>query len=365
MSDFSVTAVRAEALARAAAGFPLLGRITAADLLALVRLELGHEEILDGFRPCAGHLARALAPATILHVVSGNTPHAALQSLLRGLLLGAHNRVKLPSAGLPEVAEFRSALPAALAEKVETAAELPPAWLRAADAVAVFGDDATIAHFRARVPAGIPFQAHGHRVSAGVVFADPDHASVDAAARDVSLYDQRGCLSPHDIYVDETSGLSARTYAARLAGAMARFNAHTPRSPLGVGENAAIANLRASYGFRAASDLRVQIWASEGTTDWTVIYEEEAWFATSTLNRVVFVKPLPADLAPAFETVRPWLGAIGIWPATAENAARVAGLGASRICALGRMQFPPITWHAEGQPNLAPLVRWVDFEPGA
>lgn len=364
MSAFT-TAARAAVLARAAAGFPLLGPLTAEDLLALVRRELGHEEILDGFRPYAVHQAKALAPAAILHVVSGNTPHAALQSLIRGLLLGAHNRVKLPAAGLPEVAEFRAALPAALAEKIETVAVLPSDWLTTADAVIVFGDDATIAHFRARAPAGIPFQAHGHRVSAGIVFADPGYASVDDAARDVSLYDQRGCLSPHDIYVDETSGLSARTYAARLAEAMARFNARAPRAPLDVGGHAAIADLRASYAFRAASDLRVQMWASEGSTDWTVIYEEDAWFATSPLNRVVFVKPLPPDLATAFETVRPWLGAIGIQPATAENAGRVASVGASRVCPLGRMQFPPITWHAEGLPNLGSLVRWVDFESGA
>jgi hypothetical protein len=360
----SSTAARAAALADAAARFPILGEISAGDLLAAVRLELGHEEAIDGFRPHGARLARAIPPATILHIVSGNTPHAALQSLLRGLLLGSHNRVKLPATGLPAVAEFLAALPAELAALVETAHELPEAWLREADAVIVFGSDETIAHFRARVPAGVPFQAHGHRVSFGVVFADPECASVEAAATDVSLYDQQGCLSPHDLYVRENGDGFARTYAARLAEAMERFNLSTPRRALSVGEAAAIADLRASYAFRSANDVRTQLWQSAGSTDWTVIYEEDPWFATSPLNRVVFVKPLPADFA-GLEPVRPWLGAIGIWPATIENAERVSGLGASRICELGRMQFPPITWHAEGLPNLGSLVRWVDFEPGA
>ncbi|MDD5198322.1 MAG: acyl-CoA reductase [Terrimicrobiaceae bacterium] len=363
--DFLRTADRAAALARAAGNFSLLGPVTAEDLLGWVAIELGHTEILDGFRPYAAHLARAVAPASILHVVSENTPHAALQSLIRGLLLGAHNRVKLPAADLPEVDAFRAALPDALAARIEASTTLPDAWLREAEAVVVFGSDETIAHFRARVRPGILFQSHGHRVSLGVVFDDPAYESVAAAARDVSLYDQRGCLSPHDIYVSEAGGTSARTYAARLAEAMSAFNAHTPRRTLGIGGAAEIADLRASYAFRSANDLRVQLWASPDSTDWTVIYEDDPWFATSPLNRVVFVKPLPSDLAGTLAPVRVWLGATGIWPATEENANRIAAFGAARICPLGRMQFPPVTWHAEGGPNLASLVRWVDFEPAA
>jgi hypothetical protein len=355
------TAARAAMLAEAASRFPLLGVIRADDLLACVALELGHAEILDGFRPYAGHLARALAPETILHIVSGNTPHAALQSLVRGLLLGSHNWVKLPSSGLPEVESFVRALPPALAARVEFAEELPDSWLREAKAVVAFGSDATIAYFRAHTPAGVPFQAHGHRVSLGIVFDDPDFASVDAAARDASLHDQQGCLSPHDLYV---AG-DARAYAERLASAMEAFNLHTPRSPISMGETAALADLRASVTFRAANGEPVALWQSADSTDWTVIFEEDPAFTPSPLNRVVFVKPLPADLSAALAPVRQWLGAIGIWPATEALAARVASLGAARICPLGRMQFPPATWHAEGLPNLATLVSWVDFEPAS
>lgn len=357
------TAERIEAIAAAAKDFPILGPVRREDLVALLRAELGHEESLEGFRPHGSHFTKAVAPSTILHVVSGNTPHAGLQTLVRGLLLGSRNLVKVPSAGFPEVGAFRDALPPSLQDTIEISPTLPPSWLDQADAVVVFGDDETIAHFRARVRPGIPFQAHGHRVSLGIVFDDPDASSAPAAARDVSLYDQQGCLSPHDIYVDESCGLSARTYAARLAEAMEEFNRATPRRELTVGGNAAIADLRASYAFRAGSDTRVQIWCSEDSTDWTVIYEEDSWFATSPLNRVVFVKPLPADLPTALAPILPWLAAVGIFPATEAYANRVVSLGGSIILPLGRMQFPPLTWHAEGLPNLGSLVRWVDFLP--
>ncbi len=352
---------RAAGIAEAASGFTeLLGEVRVQDLIELLRLELGHEEALDEFAEYGSHRSRAIAPENIVHVVSGNTPHGALQSLIRGLLVGSRNHVKLPTGGLAEVTAFVAALPEGLRELVELSETLPDAWIAGAEAVIVFGNDETVAALRKRVPASIPFQAHGHRVSFGVVFGDHE-AAARRAARDVSLFDQRGCLSPHDLYVAETGGLTARGFAGRLAEELAAFNADSPRRKLSVGEAAEIVDLRTSYAFRSASDVRTQIWMSEGGTDWTVIYEEDSWFATSPGNRFVFVKPLPDDLTPALAPVRPWLASVGIWPASMEAAERMGRLGVSRVCELGEMQYPPLTWHAEGQANLGSLITWVDF----
>lgn len=353
------TAQRAQALAAAAAHFPILGKITADDLLEIIHLELGHREILDGFRPYSGHFSRAVAPAKILHIVSGNTPHAALQSLIRGLLMGSQNLVKIPSEGLPEAEQLFALLPPELQALAEIRRDLPPAWLKAAQAWIVFGSDETIAHFRKQAPSGVLFQAHGHRVSFGVVFDDPGFVSASLAAADVSRFDQKGCLSPHDFYV---AG-NARAYAERLAQEMQKYEERDPRGALTTLESAQISDMRANYRFRAASDSRVQLWESEGTTAWTVIYEEDPWFAASCLNRVVFVKPLPDGLMEAMGPAQPWLAAIGIWPATPANVEHLADLAPSRLCALGQMQAPPFSWHQEGKQTLAPFVRWVDFEP--
>ena len=46
------------------------------------------------------NIPTARLPKNILHIISGNTPHAAYQSLLNGILLGAHNHLKLPSQSL-------------------------------------------------------------------------------------------------------------------------------------------------------------------------------------------------------------------------------------------------------------------------
>ena len=352
------TAARATLLAAAAARFPFLGRTTADDLLALVRTELGHAEILDDFQPHGAHLARAMPVETILHIISGNTPAAGLQSLIRGLLLGAHNLCKIPSDGLPEMAAFHAALPPELAARVEISPLLPEAWIARAEAIVAFGSDATVAHFRALARAGQVFIAHGHALSFGVIFDDPRAESAAGAARDASVFDQQGCLSPHVFYV---AG-DARGYAARLAQEMERWQERDPRGPVSLSEANAIRTLRDETAFRAAQGEPVALHASAGSTAWTVIFDAAPGFPRSPLNRCIFVRPLPANLAVELLPVRRHLSCAGIWPATIGNARTLADCGVSRICAIGQMQSPPWTWLQDGQPALAPLVRWVGFD---
>jgi Acyl-CoA reductase (LuxC) len=349
------TRERAAAIAIAALPFgQVLGATTVADLVALVRTELGHEHALDDFIPLGGHLAKAHPRQPILHIVSGNTPAAGLQSLIRGLLLGAENLCKLPSTGLPEVERFQAALPAEL--RVTLSPELPEDWLARAEAVIVFGNDETILHFRQLVRPDRVFVAHGHAIGFGVVFDDPHCLSVDDAARDGSVFDQQGCLSPQVIYV---AG-NARLYAERLAGAMERFA--EPRGPVSLEEANRIRALRDELSFRAANGDRCAVWKSANSTAWTVAFDSTPGFPRSPLHRFIFVKPLPADLPAELAGVRGHLSAVGIHPATPKFARAVAELGASRICPLGRMQRPPWSWRQDGQMTLAPLVRWVTVE---
>lgn len=359
MNPPSSTAERARLLAQACRDFePLLVPCSASAFLEWVRLELGHEEILDSFQRHGPQYSRAIAPAVCLHIVSGNTPHAALQSLVRGLLLGSHNLCKLPGGGLPEAEAFVQGLPPPLRPRVELATRLPESWLSQADAIVVFGSDETIEHFRRQAAPHQIFSAHGHRISLGLVFSDPEFASVDAAARDASLFDQQGCLSPHCFYVkDEPAG-----YAAALARGMERRQAIDPRGALSLPEAAAIAELRETFRFRAANGAPVRLWESEGSSAWTVIFDADPCFAPSCLNRVVFVRPLPDDPSPALAAMRGSIGTIGVWPNTRAAAEAAAALGASRVCALGSMQMPLWTWRQDGAQSLAGLVRWIDWQ---
>ncbi len=352
------TAARADALAGVATEFPELCPPTARDLIECVRLELGHEEILDGFQPYGAHLSMALAPRTILHILSGNTPHAAFQTILRGVLLGSHNLVKFPSRGLGEIERFAEMLPAGLGSMIETARQLPENWVAMADALVVFGNDSTVSEFREKCPPGVIFQGHGHRISFGVVLDDPGRKSCAGAARDICLFEQQGCLSPQVIFVQD----DAPGYAENLSHEIARFGATHPAPPLPLAERADVAGARAEWEFRASINPGVMVWKTAGEPGATVVLDDSAEFPVSPLNRFVFVKPLTAQFYEWACRHSRHLGGLGIWPCTPENASRFAPLGFSRICAIGRMQETPFTWHCDSRQNLASLVRWVDFE---
>ncbi len=324
-------------------------------------LELGHPEILDGFRPFGSGYSQAKAMSPLLHIVSGNTPHAALQSTVRGLILGAMNWVKLPSAGLPIFDRFLAALPRALAEKVECASTLPAHWLKQARAVLVFGNDKTVSAIHSQTRPDQVFIAHGNKVSFGIIFDDPGWQSVPGAARDISLFDQMGCLSPHLFYIADA--ISIHEYARRLADKMEACEKSQPRAPIAPEHAAHIQAVRAEWRFRALTDSGIAVHASEGSTAWTVIVDTTSEFTLSPLNRVVFLKPLPSELPIALAGVSPWLSTVGIFPCTPESTAQVSQTGVSRICRVGSMQYPSGFWHQDAGAQFAPLVVWIDFEP--
>lgn len=325
------TTERAAALAHACEAFPFLGPSSADELLTMVVADFGNATALD-----------EIPPTTVLHILAGNTPAAALQTLVRGLMLSAHNLAKLPSAGLPEVEQFVALLPSELAARVETSTTLPDDWLVRAEVVVVFGDDDTIAHFRTRVRPDQRLIEHGHKVSFGVIFDDPAFASVDDAARDVAAFDQLGCLSPHVLYV----GGDARAYAVRLAAALERI----PRGALPLSAACAIRALCEDFTFRGANGEPCAAWCGANAT---VIYDETPGFPQTPLHRTIFVKPLPSDWTEEVHEVRAHLGCVGVFPATATLPAVEIG----RICPIGLMQLPPWTWHQDGYAPLASLVK--------
>ena len=46
-----------------------------------------------------------------------------------------------------------------------------------------------------------------------------------------------------------------------------------------------------------------------------------------------------------------------------ELADALAELGASRITSFGKMPWPPLVWHHDGQAPLGELIRFADLDP--
>jgi len=334
-----------------------LGAVTEDTLSAWVTAELGHADALDVFHPHGNLLSTAYAPEHILHVVSGNTPHAAFQSVLRGLLVGSNNIVKLPSFGLPDLQRWITSLPSALISLVTCCPELSKEIWQDADVVIAIGSDQTITGVHSRLLPHQIFIPHGHKVSIGIVTDDFKNAA-RLAARDCSVFNQRGCLSPHAIYVQG----NVRQFAEFLAEEMESFAVENPPTELSLSEAGAVRNLRETSRFISANDNTTGLWHSANNLDWTVILEPNAELKLSCLNRCIYVKPLPERIS--VETLgkqSQHLSTIAIHPFDQQSAQKLLDSPAHRICPLGKSQQPELFWHHDGFAPLASLIKWKDI----
>jgi hypothetical protein len=191
---------------------------------------------------------------------------------------------------------------------------------------------------------------------------------VARAADDIVAWNQLGCLSPHVIYVQLGGEVAPEQFAELLGEELERREQTEPRGELPAEDAAAIASRRGIYEVRAAhSPETTRHWCSKDSTAWTVIYEADARFQMSCLNRFVYVKAV-ADLTAMLhgaDDIREKVSTVGIAvpeEQTQEIATQLARWGATRVCPLGQMQNPPLTWRHDGRPVLGDLVTWTDFE---
>lgn len=283
----------------------------------------------------------ARLPETIVHIVSGNTPHAACQTLLNGILLGARNRLKLPANALPDFE-----VPPPLAPFVESSRTLPDHWIPEADAVVVFGSDETIRHFQQLCPLETPFVGHGHRVGIAVI-EDPSPEAARLAARDIGLFNQQGCLSLQTLFLK-----APRAFGPLLAEAMADYEQENPRGPLTASEAGAITNLRRETQYLAAQEPEKHtLWQSPGSTAWTIIHHHDPGLTLSPGNRTVFLRPLLSDFKSQISDLK-FLSGIAFHPYREH-----ADLPSPRLFPLGQAQSPPALWPHDGLLPLAPLLK--------
>jgi hypothetical protein len=322
------------------------------------------------------------APEFQVHIAAGSIPNPTLTSITFGLLTRSAQLVKcasgatfLPRLFAHSIYESDPKLGACLeiAEWRGGIIDLERALFAEVDCVTATGSDEMIAAIRAQLPVKIRFLGYGHRVSLGFVAQEVLYASrtkkiVAAAADDVIAWNQLGCLSPHVIYVQIGGEILPEHFAQLLAEELERREVIEPRGELTAEYAAAIAARRGIYEVRAAhSPEMTQHWCSKDSTAWTVIYEADARFQLSCLNRFIYVKGV-ADLKTALEcadSVRGKVSTVGIATPeekTNEIATQLARWGATRICALGQMQSPPLMWRHDGRPALGDLVTWTDLE---
>ena len=294
-------------------------------------------------------------------VLAGNVFSAAVRPLLLPLLCGTAVMAKASSADdvLPRHLKLAlDTIDARVGSACEVvtfgrdAHEQHAALVRGVDVLAVYGNDATIAAFAARTPAECRLIAHGHGMGVTYITRDAlgsEHAArmiAGRAALDIAAYDQRGCLSPHAIFVQPGGAADARRFARVLGEALQGIERELPRGT--PSDAAAAAQLQWRGVAAAIGELH------QGAT-WGVSYEERGPLRISPGYRNVAVydcdsaAALGARLAPLGRALK----ALGVAGVAARR--ELAGF-APYVCAVGAMQTPPLDAPLDGLHALAGYV---------
>ena len=321
-----------------------VGSYDAEALVKWLDAELGDarrlEDWVDG--------SRVVPREPALHVVSGNTEHAAFQSAFRALLIGCRSWVKVPSAGLLEFEEWARGV-----DLLDVRRELPEEWC-APEVAVIYGGADALEFFRNWLSPETRIIAHGPKISAAFVFSEREGIHRDLA-EDIMRYGQRGCLSVQAIYVEG----EVESFCGKLAEALDAER--RPKIAPTFSEAGAVRNERELTRFRIANGADVKMWESENSVNWTIVRDGESTaLRPGPGSGFVRVLPMPAEISP--ETIGPearFLSPAVVEPITA--ATRLENLSPPRICAAGKAQEPGIFWHPDGEMPLAGLVRWRDL----
>lgn len=171
-------------------------------------------------------------------------------------------------------------------------------------------------------------------------------------AVDASVFDQTGCASTHNVFVERGGNISPEQFAAYLAEGMKKTAMQIPKGVMAAEQVSAIHSVRGVYDFKG------KVYGDSDAV-WTVLYSEDKELNKPVYSRVVFVHPVD-DLMETLEFVDDNIQTIGL-AADGEKAISfalaAADRGAMRFPACGRMLHFDSPW--DGMYLTDRLVRWV------
>jgi hypothetical protein len=361
-------------------------RITRENLERLLIQDLGSLRRLDEIVSDETELKQERASTArgyplIVHFTGGVIPNPVLTSLMLGLLVRSAQFVKCATGTgfIPRmfahsiyVTQPKLASCIEIAEWKGGTDLLETPLFHDADCVTATGSEESLDAIFRRLSPRSRFLRYGHKLSFSYVARESlakiaVQKTVAAAVEDIVAWNQLGCLSPHVIYVETGGALGPDAFAELLTKELQSRESKEPRGPVHTTTSAAIATRRMFYEVRASADEKTRLWSSPDSTAWTVVSEADPEFQVSCLHRFVFVKAV-ADIPALLTAVARLHGQVSTVGLSApihrahEIATALAHWGVTRICPLGKMQDPPLTWRHDGRPSLADLVTWTDFE---
>lgn len=173
-------------------------------------------------------------------------------------------------------------------------------------------------------------------------------------AIDSSVFDQTGCASPHNLYIEKGGEISPKEFCAFLAEGMQKASIQIPKGETSVEQISAIHSVRGLYDFKG------EVWASADTT-WTVVYSEDQHLKSPIYSRVIMVHPVN-HIDETLQHIDDNIQTIGL-AASGEKALNFAEKavekGVMRCPEMGRMLNFESPW--DGIFLMERMVRWSTF----
>jgi hypothetical protein len=306
---------------------------------------------------------RSHNPKTVGFIAAGNVVGAGIHEVVIALLAGARVVIKTASAEPIFFAEFARTIAEIdqdAGARVEVhnwgrdRSDLTADLIDNCDLVAAYGDDATIESLCR--PNVIGF---GSRVSAAVVALDACGSSqvervAELLARDVALFEQLGCLSPHQVFVVSPDDHAARDVAIQIAEALEGTIESMAPARITVRDAAEIRGVRERARWHAIAGESIELFEGRGL-EWTIIFERRPDlsepFKISPGFRTVHVTAV-RDVPEFLDCIGRVSGRIEAMAVAVDKSGNIGrGLAALRIpyvCAPGEMQSPPLDWRHGG-----------------
>ena len=171
-------------------------------------------------------------------------------------------------------------------------------------------------------------------------------------AYDIFQIDQRGCNSPHNVFIEKNSKLGSKFFAERLSIAMKSLANKSPQQYYSSLESLNVLKKRTEY------DMFYEAYYPD-SLEWTVLYADNSSIEDSCFNRTIFVKTFKKidDVLNQCNHLTQSIG-VAMENKNLINFARKAALrGVDRFPKIGTMTLYEVPW--DGMYVMDRFVKWT------
>jgi len=346
----------------------------------ICRVNYSDKRYLDGFCQSETNILMMAQPRGIVcHWIAANMPTLGFFSIVQAILSKNGSMVKMPGEyvtlilsilrELPEISvdyegttySGKSLLDAIAIVTFEgKSTRVSEKFSLAADCRIIFGGSEAV-----RAISRLPCRDHCETIIFGPKYSftvfgreyiesDGFKRSLDQLAKDVAVFNQMACSSPHVVFV-EKSRYSVEVIASWLRDSFERLPGALRNQEISSGLSAKIINARARYLLSDGKNC-----VAPGDLGWTILIDQEICLEEPIQGKCIFTKEI-TSVDEVIPLVNHKIQAVSIGildPAKREAFARqVAYRGADRIVIPGTIHDFILPW--DGIMTLNRLVRWV------